>query len=158
MATTTNLTLKDEAPTDGASERTLWAAVLQNAFHDAQKPINKHNAGLYCVKAARSYLLKRNESLDRVCDSAGIEPDWIIRKAKEVAKLGWGVTKEEQAQADKEADLIFAAQLALRKAKAEKAKIRVLNKIVALEALIIKSEKQLKHQQKRFKILIAKEE
>ena len=84
---------------DGSDERAVWLAVLGNAFTDAKKPIDIYDKSIYCVKAARDYLVKSNAGLSEVCALAGLEMDWVIKQAKAVADAGW-CSEAEQAYAD----------------------------------------------------------
>ena len=85
-------------------ENMLWASVLKQAFVDAQSPLPKYRRGDYCVKSARSYLLSVSPSLRIVSEGAGVDPHWVVRKAKGVAKRGW-CTAFEQELSDLQADV-----------------------------------------------------
>lgn len=95
----TSLVEPYHATSDVSDERAVWLAVLGQAFTDAKKPIDIYDKSIYCVKAARDYLVKSNVGLAEVCTLAGLEMDWVIKQAQAVEAAGW-CSEAEQAYAD----------------------------------------------------------
>ena len=73
----------------GDAERTLWRAVLQQAYEDAEgTPLNDETGSESIVSSrARQYLradnLQEAEYLERVCEFAGIPVDRVILWARQ---------------------------------------------------------------------------
>lgn len=74
------------------AEQELWISVLKYAFEDALRNIytrNKHGETVRIrdfneVKKAKDYLTTDSESFRFVCGLAGLSPDWVRKKYKQL--------------------------------------------------------------------------
>ena len=64
-------------------EKALWKAVLLQAFVDLQNNSKKKIANTYRVRNLFWFSIKNREFLD-VCNYAGLDPDYVISKAKNI--------------------------------------------------------------------------
>lgn len=87
------------------AEKDMWCAVIQQAFKDATLKRFEHDTQERDRERqhARSWLLGDSKSFRSVCDMAGIEPQVMTAKARELAATGWpsmrGVTASGSALA-----------------------------------------------------------
>lgn len=63
----------------------LWKNVLKQAFEDAFLPRKVHLAD-YEKREARDFVTIRSTSFDKVCEMAGLSPDYVWDKLKRFRK------------------------------------------------------------------------
>lgn len=66
-----------------SAEKALWKAVLLQAFVDLQNNSKKKIANTYRVRSLFWFSPKNREFLD-VCHFAGLEPSYVLSKAKKI--------------------------------------------------------------------------
>ncbi len=95
---------QDNEPAEGG-ERLFWlrkiAQMIDDATCETAYPVacNRTNGELVVLRARR-WLLTRNEEFECTCESAGIDPGALLRRAKELQAAGWPrvrVADEEEA-------------------------------------------------------------
>ena len=67
-------------------EKSLWKAVLLQAFVDLQNNSKKKIANTYRIKSLFWFNVKNKEFLD-VCNYAGLDPDYVLSKAKKIKDI-----------------------------------------------------------------------
>jgi hypothetical protein len=78
-----NIKVLHEETKDPTQE--LWKQVLKQAFEDAFMPRKLHLCD-YEKREARDFVSKRSENFDRVCEMAGLSPDYVWDKVKQFRK------------------------------------------------------------------------
>ena len=63
----------------------LWKQVLKQAFEDAFMP-RRLNLCDYEKREARDFVTNRSENFDRVCEMAGLSPDYVWDKLNQFRK------------------------------------------------------------------------
>ena len=64
----------------------LWRGVLKRAFEDAFMPGQLHLCD-YERRDARDFVSIRSNNFDRVCDLAGLNPDYVWDKIQQFRKI-----------------------------------------------------------------------
>ena len=75
------------------NEVVLWRAVIYNAFDEAQaRDLTDNQYGVRWetyARQSRAWLLGLGPDFKLVCEMAGYSPDYVRRKAREMAAKGW---------------------------------------------------------------------
>lgn len=71
---------------DKNPEKSLWKAVLLQAFVDLQNNSKKKIANTYRIKSLFWFNIKNKEFLD-VCGYAGLDPNYVLSKAKKIKDI-----------------------------------------------------------------------
>lgn len=84
---------RDPDPGEAVASRRLWLNVLHLAFHDALVERPKMSSAVMRERAeARTWLIGFGRDFINVCDSAGMDANYIRERAKRIAAGGWKLT------------------------------------------------------------------
>jgi hypothetical protein len=87
---------EDRCPAFPSPETALWAAVIQQALHDATSPTVRTRAGGAAGvpataerNAARAWLISCSQDFKEVAYLAGLDPLALLERSRDIARRGW---------------------------------------------------------------------